>query len=66
MLWMLYQKYIFFFFLVAPSAYGSSQARDWIQDAAAAYTTAAATLIFNPLHQARDLTWVTVESMLAP
>ena len=34
----------FFFFLATPTAYGSSQARDGIPDAAAIYATAMATL----------------------
>ena len=41
--------------MAALSAYGSSQARDWIQAAAATYTTAVAMPNpFNPLSQAGD------------
>ena len=43
--------------MATPMAYGSSQARDWIQDTAATYTAAVATLDpFPPLCLARDLT----------
>ena len=41
--------FLFFLFLAAPMAYGTSQARDQIQASAATYVTAVATLILNPL-----------------
>ena len=37
----------FFFLIAAPEAYGSSQARDWIQATAATYTPAVA--MWDPL-----------------
>ena len=43
----------------APTVYGSSWARDGIQAAAATHTTATATPILNPLHQAGDWTFAT-------
>ena len=43
--------------MAAPTAYESSQTRDWIQATAASYAIAAVTLgSFNPLHLAGDRT----------
>ena len=47
-----YLKFIAFFFfllLAAPAAYGSSQAKEWIQATSSTYATAAATQILNLL-----------------
>ena len=70
--------FFFFLFRVAPGAYGSSQARSWIEGAAAACATAIATQdpscicnpccslqqrwILNPLNKARDWTCILMDA----
>ena len=70
------------FFMAAPVAYGSSQARNGIRSAAAAYPTATATLylshicklrhslwqrwILNSLSEARDQTYILAETTSGP
>ena len=49
---------VWFGFMAASTAYGSSQARDWIRATAVTYITAVAVPDSpNPLHRARDQTW---------
>ena len=71
---------IFFLPIATPAAYGSSQARGWIEGAAAAYTTAITMAdlsdicdlhhslqehwILNPMGKAWDQTHILTETML--